>query len=103
VARRAASKPFRLLAVAGMTTVLVAGGHGVRAEDQVEWQFQLQYQIAVDEQCQIEYMTNVRETEVGGVDTVSGRAVCSDGRAFDFARLDPASPFDIKSCEVQAC
>jgi hypothetical protein len=88
---------------AGLAAAVCVLLSGAAAQAEGEWQFLLQFQLALDERCQIEYVTNLHEAEVGGVATVSGRAVCTDGRAFDFARLHPLEAFDIKICEIESC
>ncbi len=67
------------------------------------WEVFLQAQILKQEQCDIEFVLNVREMEVGGVPTVSGRVHCRDGRSFDFSRLHPDEEFELKNCQPLVC
>lgn len=68
-----------------------------------EWQADLQAQLQQEKNCELLYVTNSRESELGGERTVSGRAHCADGRNFDFARLKPYLSFEIKACEPVVC
>ncbi len=68
-----------------------------------EWQAELLAQLDQEKNCELLYVTNTRESELGGERTVSGRAHCADGRNFDFSRLKPYLTFDIKACEPVVC
>lgn len=68
-----------------------------------EWQGTLQEQLQQEKNCDLLYVTNTRESELGGERTVSGRAHCADGRNFDFSRLKPYLAFEIKVCEPVVC
>ena len=67
------------------------------------WHSKLEAQVQSDKECLVEYYTNVREKDVNGTLTLSGRIHCRDGRQFDFSRLRPQDRFDIKDCEPQVC
>ena len=68
-----------------------------------EWQADLVAQLQSEKNCELLYVTNSRESELGGERTVSGRAHCADGRNFDFSRLRSYQPFEIKACEPVVC
>ncbi len=67
------------------------------------WHSKLEAQIQSEEECLVEYYTNVLEKDVNGTLTLSGKIHCRDGRQFDFSRLRPQDKFDIKACEPQVC
>ncbi len=67
------------------------------------WHSKLEAQIQSEEECLVEYYTNVLEKDVNGTLTLSGKIHCRDGRQFDFSRLRPQDKFDIKVCEPQVC
>ncbi len=71
------------------------------AED--DWKQQLNDQMLAEKQCAVEYLTNVRETELAGQASVSSRVHCADGRNFDAVRLGESTRFDVKDCEPQVC
>lgn len=45
----------------------------------------------------------VRELPVGDAIAYSGRAICLDGRQFDFSQSKPHLKFEIRSCDPTYC
>ena len=75
----------------------------IAASEEPDWRLELREQIETQEECDLLYITNFRERELGGDTATSGRAHCRDGRNFDFARLKPYLSFEFKACEIQVC
>jgi hypothetical protein len=92
------SRWIRSLAIAAITLSLP-----VAASAGGDWQTALGQQLLAQENCTVELLLNVREMEIGGVATVSGRATCSDKHSFDFSRLHPDDPFELQACDIQVC
>lgn len=75
----------------------------VAAAEEPDWRLELREQIETQENCDVLYITNFRESELGGDTATSGRAHCRDGRNFDFARLKPYLSFEFQACIIQVC
>ena len=67
------------------------------------WLDQLSQQLAIEEQCAVDYFLNIKEGELSGRLTFEARAQCADGRQFDGALTEPADEFTISQCGVQIC
>ena len=67
------------------------------------WLDNLSSQLAVEEDCAVEYFLNIREGTLAGRLTFEARAQCADGRQFDGSRIEPAADFTISECGVQVC
>ncbi|GAB5461476.1 hypothetical protein [Hoeflea alexandrii] len=67
------------------------------------WLDQLSEQLAIEEDCAVEYFLNMREGELAGRLTFEARAQCADGRQFDGSLTEPAEVFTISECGVQVC
>ncbi len=93
----------RAFVVIAAVTVLAALSVFPVGAEEPEWQADLLAQLEREKNCEMLYVTNTRESELGGERTVSGRAHCADGRNFDFARLKPYLSFELKACEPVVC
>lgn len=67
------------------------------------WLDQLSEQLAIEEQCAVDYFLNIKEGELAGRLTFEARAQCADGRQFDGALTVPGDKFIISKCGVQVC
>jgi hypothetical protein len=74
------------------------------AQDQPpSWRNALEQQLLNDHKCKVMYLTNVKERNEGGRETIEARAHCDDTRAFDVKRLDRGLRFDAQECGPVAC
>ncbi len=83
--------------------LLVASAPGVGSAQDPEWRDQLGQQAQSQEQCDVQYLTNIKESEVAGQPSVAARIHCTDGRSFDVTRLGETKAFDIRECQPTAC
>ena len=72
------------------------------AETQV-WEKNLTTQLATQENCELSYLTNIKESAKDGGVQIVGRAHCADGRAFDIEGTKSDKSFALRSCKVNAC
>ena len=75
---------------------------GAQAQTPV-WEKNLRTQLAAEENCELNYLTNIKETAKDGKVEIVARAHCSDGRAFDIEGLKSKKSFAIRSCKINAC
>ena len=73
------------------------------AQEEPLWKLELKLQLEDDMKCDMLYTTNERALELGGETSLSGRAHCHDGRAFDYARLKQQDRFKLTDCQPQVC
>ena len=83
--------------------LLVAIAPTVGSAQDPEWRKQLNEQAQSQEQCEVQYLTNVKETTLAGQASIAARIHCTDGRSFDIVRLGDAKSFDIRECQPTAC
>ncbi|MBC7284549.1 hypothetical protein [Hoeflea sp.] len=67
------------------------------------WLDNLSSQLAVQEDCAVDYYLNIKEGQLAGRLTFEARAQCADGRQFDASLIEPAEEFTISECGVQVC
>ena len=67
------------------------------------WLEGLSHQLAVEQQCQVDYYVNTNEDKLGGMNTFEARAQCRDGRQFDASKIEPAESFTIRPCATVVC
>ena len=67
------------------------------------WLEGLSQQLAVEQQCQVDYYVNTNEGKLGGMNTFDARAQCRDGRQFDGSKIDPTEVFTIRPCGTVVC
>lgn len=89
-----------ILAVAIIT--LAAAVHA-RAETDTSWETLLRLQLEETQKCVMSGTVFVRELPVGDGIAYSGRAICLDGRMFDFSQSKPHLKFEITSCDPTYC
>lgn len=66
------------------------------------WQAQLADEIALVEDCELRFVSQVVERTVDGRQIVMAKAHCADERVFDVWRDDPLAPFTFKECPTSA-
>jgi hypothetical protein len=66
------------------------------------WQAQLADEIALVENCELRFVSQVVERTVDGRQIVMAKAHCADERVFDVWRDDPLAPFTFKECPTSA-
>ncbi|MGI9482766.1 MAG: hypothetical protein ACR2OR_10470 [Hyphomicrobiales bacterium] len=67
------------------------------------WEKALTSQLAAQENCELSYLTNIKESAKDGDVQIVGRAHCADGRAFDIEGMKSGKSFALRSCKVNAC
>ena len=71
------------------------------------WSEELAAEIGLAETCEVDFLTQVTDREVNGVQIIFAKVHCRDGRVFDATRTGAFEPFDFKICpaarEVQSC
>lgn len=93
----------RLLSVAVLVVALMIAISSSVAQDTPIWVQVLRAQLLEEQECELNYMTNIRELELGDTVRIDARAHCKDGRAFDVKSDDPGQKFDIRACNVTLC
>ncbi len=68
-----------------------------------EWQQQLESQLMKEQDCEVNFLSNVQVRVVNGKESVFARAHCMDKRAFDVSRTDRSNPYKIEECATNAC
>jgi hypothetical protein len=66
---------------------------------QSSWEPQLREEIALDQGCELEFLSQVVERTVEGRQIVMAKAHCADKRVFDAFRDDELAPFRFSECE----
>lgn len=89
--------------VLGSAFALGAGGVATAQSANPAWLDQLSAQLALEQDCAVDYYLNIREGELAGRLTFEARAQCADGRQFDGSLTEPAESFTISECGVQVC
>ena len=84
-----------LIAMAGFA---VFGAQAASAQN--FWEVPLRWQLHNEQRCEFGYPTNLRVTLTDGRQTVTGRAHCRDGRAFEVVRTDALLQFALRQCLV---
>mgnify|MGYP000259460195 CR=1 FL=1 len=93
---------FARISTVALALALSAGCASAQSSDPA-WLDRLSDQLAIEQDCAVEYYVNISEDELAGRKTFEARAQCRDGRQFDAARTEPATEFTIKECGVQVC
>ena len=70
------------------------------APARAEWQEELSVQLIEEHECELAFLSQVIEREIGANTVVIAKAHCEDGRAFDVLRDNDFKPFDIKECGI---
>ena len=68
-----------------------------------DWLDELNYQFAIEEECEVLYYMWLREIPLGAQVAHEARAQCADGRQFDASRITPEVKFTFKRCEIEVC
>ena len=68
-----------------------------------EWQQTLNSQLMKEENCEVNFLSNLKVSVVNGQESVLARAHCTDKRAFDVSRIGRGKPYKIEQCGTEAC
>lgn len=68
-----------------------------------EWQQTLNSQLMKEENCEVNFLSNLKVSVVNGQESVLARAHCTDKRAFDVSRIGRDKPYKIEQCGTEAC
>lgn len=90
-----------ILIASTMALALASLAHAQSADP--AWLDNLSEQLAVEQDCAVEYYLNIKEGQLAGRLTFEARAQCADGRQFDGSLIEPAEEFTISECGVQVC
>lgn len=94
---------MRGIAVVSMAIFLSLPGVSLGQSSDPAWLDELKEQIALEKECEIAYLMNIREGQLGGSPYYEARVQCADGRMFDASRVGSSGFFEFKACEIQAC
>ena len=93
--------------LAGLSLIaLPAAGSSPQAaqtDGEAEWANDLRGQLMQEKNCELAYMTNVREFEFFDGTVANGRAHCLDKRQFDFTWEPKQMKFTIERCGPAVC
>ena len=60
-------------------------------------------QLMKEENCEVNFLSNLKVSVVNGQESVLARAHCTDKRAFDVSRIGRGKPYKIEQCGTEAC
>ncbi len=83
--------------------ILIAAAPVAAAAEDEPWRAELRTQLEADQQCDLNYLTDVRQFELLGKKTIAARAHCMDKRAFDVERSGSETSFRIEICATVSC
>lgn len=89
-------------AVAFIAATLISF-HATAQSSDPAWLEDLEYELAVEQECEVAEYLNIHEGQLGGRNMYTAKVKCKDGREFDANKLEPQDKFDIKICEVITC
>ncbi len=99
------NRRFRLGAAMGCLA-LAAIGLSTGPAKAASWQKEMSRQILRDLNCEIAFMSQVKERTVDGRRVIMAKVHCKDKRSFDALRGSDNEAFQFKACEVpnaEAC
>lgn len=85
-----------------LSLFFLANGAYAQSSDPA-WLEDLNFQIAIDKQCEVVYLVKMQEGLLGGEPTFEARVQCEDGRMFDASRIGETAPFTFTECSIQVC
>ena len=83
-------------------SLLVTSGAFAQSADPA-WLDELNFQLAIEEECEVLYYMWLREVPADGQIAHEARAQCADGRQFDATRISPDVNFTLKRCGIEVC
>ncbi|MBK8458067.1 MAG: hypothetical protein IPL47_13955 [Phyllobacteriaceae bacterium] len=92
---------FRLLAAGLVSASWIYGASG-QAENPA-WVEAMSAQAAQSLQCEVAYLINMREFDLGSRHIEEARLQCVDGRRYDASRATPDPAFTFAECKEQVC
>ena len=64
-----------------------------------QWQVELAEQILQEQECEIAFLSQVKESDEQGGRNLAAKVHCLDKRSFDAHRSDDFEPFTFDECE----
>jgi hypothetical protein len=64
-----------------------------------QWQAELADQILEEHECEVAFVSQVKESEKQGQRILAAKVHCLDKRSFDALRKDDFEPFEFDECE----
>lgn len=95
-----------VLRIALITLVALMAGQTLgRAQEEAQpaWTQDLRDQLMQEKNCELGFMSSVRELEFFDGVVANGRAHCLDKRQFDFTWAPKKMKFDISQCGTAVC
>lgn len=89
--------------IVAVAIIALSAAIDARAETDASWQTLLRLQLQDTQKCVMSGTVFVRELPIGNGIAYSGRAICLDGRMFDFSQSKPHLKFEITSCDPTYC
>jgi hypothetical protein len=65
-----------------------------------QWQAELADQILEEHDCEVAFVSQVKESEMQGRRVLAAKVHCLDKRSFDALRNDDFEPFQFNECEA---
>lgn len=94
----------RIMAIATFIIALIApAGEASAQPSDPPWIDDMTFELLVERQCDVSYLMNMREGELGGEPTYEARVKCADGRMFDASRIGNDTGFSFTACDAQLC
>jgi hypothetical protein len=88
----------------GAAAILLGiGSQAALAQDTPAWEHALRSQLLAEQQCNLNYLTNVKIQDLGTVQSIEARAHCMNGQAFDVKSLHGTTRFKIEQCGITVC
>lgn len=92
-----------LWAGACVAAASLAGAPMAGLAQESAWQGVLRLQLLAEQNCQLNFLTNIFEGKLDGQDVITAKAQCVDGRQFDVKREQAHEKFYIKACAPTYC
>lgn len=93
---------LRIFCISILSLVFLASSANAQSSDPA-WLEDLNFQIAIDKQCEVVYLVKMQESLLGAEPTFEARVQCEDGRMFDASRIGETAPFTFAECGIQVC
>lgn len=68
-----------------------------------EWQQTLNSQLMKENNCEVNFLSNLKVSVANGQESVRARAHCTDNRTFDVSRIGRDKPYKIEQCGTETC
>lgn len=96
--------PIQIIRVfSGALFTIVFTSSTIATAAEPAWLEDLTWQLAVENECEVDNYLRTHEGKVGGKLVLTARLKCKDGRVLDAHRMEPQETFAIKPCELVIC